>query len=143
MTGTAADVTSQMPGPSIKRFEALDMIPAEFNHEAHVYVAWCYLRDHDLLTSIDRYRSALRRLTQKFGVPEKYHETITWFYLIAVAERATGEAGADWKAFRSRNPELFEQKPAMIRRYYSRDRLMSAQAKNSFVLPDMPIPDHD
>lgn len=126
-----------MPGPTIEQFEALDVVPGDFDHEAHIYVAWSYLRQFDLLTSIERYRSVLRRLTQKFGVPDKYHETITWFYLIGVAERATGDAASDWKTFREGNAELFERSPSIIRRFYSEARLMSAEAKRLFVLPDL------
>ena len=125
------------PGPTIEQFEALDIVPGNFNHEAHIYFAWSYLQRFDLLTSIERYRSALRRLTEKFGVPDKYHETITWFYLIGVAERAIGEAASDWSRFRDQNPELFARNPSIIRRFYSESRLASEAAKRTFVLPDL------
>lgn len=125
------------PGPTIERFEALDIVPTDFDHEAHIYVAWSYLQRFDLLTSIERYRSVLRRLTEKFGVPDKYHETITWFYLIGVAERAMGEAATDWSRFRDQNPELFARNPSIIRRFYSESRLTSEAAKRTFVLPDL------
>lgn len=125
------------PGPTIERFEALDIVPTDFDHEAHIYVAWSYLQRFDLLTSIERYRSVLRRLTEKFGVPDKYHETITCFYLIGVAERAMGEAATDWSRFRDQNPELFARNPSIIRRFYSESRLTSEAAKRTFVLPDL------
>lgn len=136
-----AEPESGHPGPTLEQFEALDVVPAEFDHEAHIYVAWSYLQRFDLLTSIDRYRSVLRRLTQKFGVPDKYHETITWFYLIDVAERAKNSAASDWSSFKQRNPELFVRNPAIIRRFYSETRLMSDEARRTFVLPDLsPVP---
>ncbi len=124
-------------GPSIAKFEALDVKPEEFDHASHLFVAWSYVQEFDLLESIDRYRSVLRRLTQKLGVPDKYHETITWFYLIRVAERATGEAATDWRKFKEENSDLFARNPGIIRHYYSHARLMSNQARNSFVLPDL------
>ncbi len=37
------------PGPTIEQFEALDIVPGDFNHEAHIYVAWSYLQQFDLL----------------------------------------------------------------------------------------------
>lgn len=125
------------PGPTIEAFEALDVDPAAFDHEAHLYVAWSYLQRLDLLASIERYRSVLRRLTQKLGVPGKYHETITWFYMIGVSERATGAAAADWKVFKISNPDLFAKRPTVIQRFYSEDRLMSEKARQTFVLPDL------
>jgi hypothetical protein len=142
MTQTLSEASeSTFPGPTIEAFEALDVVPDEFDHEAHMYVAWSYLQRFDLLASIDRYRSVLRRLTQKLGVPGKYHETITWFYLIAVAERATGDAATDWTAFKNLNAELFARSPGIIQRFYSNTRLMSEEARQSFVLPDLSPPD--
>ncbi len=125
------------PGPTIEEFEALDVDPATFDHQAHIYVAWSYIQQMELLESIDRYRSALRRLTQKIGVPGKYHETITWFYMIAVSEGATGAAASDWEAFRNGNPDLFAKGPTIIQRFYSEGRLMSDRARRTFVLPDL------
>ena len=133
---TKSPVTGQ-PGPTLEQFEALQVEPAEFDHEAHIYVAWSYLKEFDLLASIDRYRTVLRRLTQKFGVPNKYHETITWFYMIGVSERATGDAAADWKAFKANNPEMFARSPSIIGRFYSDARLKSEEARRTFVLPDL------
>ena len=132
---------SSFPGPTIEAFEALDVVPDEFDHEAHMFVAWSYLQRFDLLASIDRYRSVLRRLTQKLGVPDKYHETITWFYLIAVAERATGDAATDWTAFKNLNAELFARGPSIIQRFYSNTRLMSEAARQSFIFPDLSPPE--
>jgi len=128
------------PGPSIEAFEKLDVEPQAFGHEAHVYVAWCYLQRFDLLTSIDRFRSALLALTAKMGAPDKYHETITWFYLIAVAERAEGTASTDWAVFKQSNADLFERAPGIIQRYYSDERLFSALARRTFLLPDLANP---
>ena len=125
------------PGPTLKDFEALDVDPSAFGHEAHIYVAWSYLQQMDLLASIDRYRSVLRLLTQKLGVPGKYHETVTWFYMIGVSERATGDAATDWKAFKMSNPDLFAREPSIIQRFYSEGRLMSDKARQTFVLPDL------
>lgn len=127
----------KQPGSTLAQFEALEVVPEEFGHEAHVYVAWSYLQKFDLLVSIDRYRSALRRLTAKLGVPGKYHETMTWFYMIKVAERATGDAATDWATFKKLNGDLFERGPGIIGRFYSETRLMSEEARNMFVLPDL------
>lgn len=122
------------PGPSIAEFESLDVDAERFDHEAHLYVAWLYLEDLELLEAIDRYRTVLRRLTIKLGVPDKYHETITWLYLAAVAERR--QAGADWHGFKASNPELFAPDGAFISRYYSARTIASDTAKRQFVLPD-------
>jgi len=125
------------PGPTLAEFESLNFEAEKFDHEAHVFVAWSYVQEFDLLTAIDRYRSTLRRLTSKLGIPGKYHETITWFYMIAVKERAIGAAAADWNCFREGNPDIFERKPGILEDNYSKARLMSDQARATFLLPDL------
>ena len=124
-------------GPTIGEFEALEFDPERFDHEAHVFVAWSYLRQFDLLESISRYRKTLRRLTAMLGVADKYHETITWFYMIAVAEHADANNVTDWASFKSASPELFRRNPGIINDYYSSSRLMSELARRKFILPDL------
>jgi hypothetical protein len=131
------------PGPSIEEFEAHSFEVEGFNHEAHIYVAWQYLQTHELLESIDRFRSTLISLTRKLGIPGKYHETITWFYMIAVAEGAQGAARSDWALFKRENPAMFRGSPTLICDYYSEDRLMSDKARSTFLLPNLAIAGHD
>ncbi len=125
------------PGPDIRSFEALDFDVEGFDHTAHVYVAWQYVRSYDLLTAIGRYRDTLMRLTRKLGVPDKYHETITWFYMVAVSEGARGRCREDWALFRKSNPALFARNPSAVSRHYSSERLDSPAARAAFVLPDL------
>jgi len=122
-------------GPSIGDFEALEFDPEGFDHSAHLYVAWSYLRDHDLSTTSKRYRATLQRLTRKLGVPEKYHETITWFYLTIIAERIGCQKRSDWQEFVAQNDDLFARNPSLIRKFYAGDVIASERARRSFVLP--------
>ena len=135
MTALSSDPGREF-GPSIRQFEALDIAAENFDHEAHLYVAWQYLAEVELLEAIDRYRRSLRRLTARLGVPDKYHETITWTYMIAVAERRQARPEEDWEAFRAANADLFERGGAFIRRYYSDSTIGSPLAQKLFVLPD-------
>jgi hypothetical protein len=118
----------------VVEFENATIDAAEFDHEAHVLVGWRYLQDYSLLDSIKRYSGALQRLTRKLGVPTKYHETITWFYLIKTAER---KAQTDWAAFKTTNPDLFERNPSLVQQYYSESLLSSDDARQAFVFPDL------
>jgi hypothetical protein len=118
-------------------FKNASVDPAEFDHEAHVLVAWRYLQDDDLLPAIEKYSNALKTLTRKLGVEGKYHETITWFYMIAVGERLARTNETDWTGFKAANEDLLARKPSLIQRYYSSDHLMSENARRVFVLPDL------
>jgi hypothetical protein len=123
------------PTLTLEAFEAAAIDPAAFDHEGHVYVGWLYLERLPLLEALQRYSGALRRLTERLGVPDKYHETITWFYLVLIAERRDATRGHGWFAFRSENDDLFHAR-AMLARYYSEELLMSNRARQTFVLPD-------
>ena len=136
-----ANQSEPCPNERVERifseFKAATVDPREFDHEAHVLVAWRYLQDDDLLPAIQKYSEALRALTVKLGVAGKYHETITWFYMIAVSERINRKTNADWLEFKAANADLFARKPSLIQRYYSSAQLMSENARRVFVLPDM------
>ncbi len=127
---------SDRPDLTLDAFEALDVDPARFDHEAHVYVAWQYLERFELDAAIGRFTSTLRRLTRKLGVPDKYHATISWFYLLLIAERRSQGERGDWLSFRSSNADLLAPGGQLLHRYYSRERLDSEAARRQFVLPD-------
>jgi hypothetical protein len=120
----------------LESFENATLDPEGFDHEAHILVGWRYLQDLSLVDAITRFTSAIGRLTRKLGVPNKYHETITWFYLIKIAERCRGMAAADWPAFKAANPDLFASNPSLVERYYSEALLSSETARHTFVFPD-------
>ena len=119
---------------SVERFEYGDIEADLFDHEAHVYVAWLFDTKFDLAEAVTRFESGLRRLTRKLGVPNKYHATITWFFMLLIAERS--RTNEDWSAFKARNPDLISQSETTLGRYYSKARLFSDTARNQFVLPD-------
>jgi len=122
------------PDLEIDDFEHGDIDPAEFDHEAHVYVAWLYVRRLPLPQALAGFDAALQRFTQQLGVPGKYHATITWFFLLLIAERSRQDPTADWSRFRHRNGDLFDA--ALLRRYYQPQTLASDSARRCFVLPD-------
>ena len=94
---------------TIPRFENADLDPARFDHEAHVYVAWLYLREYPRSKAMASFDAALRRLTEKIGATSKYNAMITWLFLLLIAERMV--TGEDWGAFRARNSDLLDDRP--------------------------------
>jgi hypothetical protein len=134
----ARRIQPEPQGPSLQSFEAGTFDAATLSHRAHVYVAWCYLQQYDLSEAIRRFTAALRRFTKSIGQVHKYHETISWFFMILVAERRLGPAADDWFLFEQQNPDLLQRGGQLLRRYYSQAVLDSDRAKLQFVLPDFP-----
>ena len=127
---------SAVPTPefTIESFEASDIDPDRFDHEAHVYVAWLYVSEYSLADAIARFDAGLRRLVTALGAEGKYHATLTWFFLLLIAERI--ELDEPWQVFKHRNADLVNDSKQVLSRYYSEEHLFSDRARERFMLPD-------
>ena len=106
----------------------------DFHHGSHLHVAWVYLAESSSVQqAADRMRDTLRRFAAAAGKPEKYHETITlfWVHLLARASKR-GERLED---IVHANPQLLEKNFALT--YYSAGRLFSDEARTSWIEPDL------
>jgi hypothetical protein len=122
----------------LRAFEACAIDAGDFRHADHVRLAWIYLQRHPLLEAIERFRDSLQRFAAHHGVPGRYHETITWAYLLLIHERMQrGDGAGDWDRFRAVHADLLQWKPSILERYYTRETLLSDIARRTFVLPDM------
>jgi len=128
----------------LAQFESCTLPAERWHHAEHIRIAYLYLRQHEFPEALDRMRTSLKALNVAQAVPESldrgYHETLTvaWLRLVHVilGEYGPGET-AD--AFLEQHPELSQRKS--LRLFYSRDRIMSSQAKAEFIEPDLaPLP---
>ena len=124
------------PGVDIAAFEAANVDPQDFDHEAHVYVGWQYLSEHELDVALARFSAALQRLTRALGVEGKYHETITWFFMILISERMARHPGTDWPSFSAANGDLINDAGPLLAAHYTPERLQSPLARRQFLMPD-------
>jgi N-formylglutamate deformylase len=124
------------PELSIEALETGRIDAGTFDHEGHIYLAWLYLDQYPLTDAIARFKSALKRLTIRLGVPGKYHETVSWMFMLLIAERRDNATAKDWFSFRHGNDDLFAGGIDFVQRYYSKELLWSDRARQSFVLPD-------
>jgi hypothetical protein len=123
------------PALTVDAFENGAIDPETFDHEAHVHVAWLYLERFPLLEAIEKFDAALRHLTASLGIPGKYHATITWFFMLLIAERRDAAPDSDWFRFRRDNEDLVSD-GKILQLYYDNETLASDRARQSFVLPD-------
>lgn len=119
--------------------------PVSFDHRAHVRLAYLNLAEQSVDAALVSFRATLQAFIRVHGIDAtKYHETITVAWLMAVRHFMDG-AGACASAdeFIERCPRLLDTSIMMT--HYSPARLFSAEARASFVAPDlMPIPiEHD
>ena len=109
-----------------RAFEMGDVLPAQFDHRAHVRLAYVYLVEHAPEVASARMASALQAFLQHHGLPgTKYHETLTRAWVLAVRhfmERSPGTGSAD--ALLARHPELLDS--TIMLTHYSAALLFSA-----------------
>jgi hypothetical protein len=119
-------------------FESARLPAAAFRHAEHIRAAFLYLTRHpDFGEAAVRFRAALRRFAAAHGVPDRYHETVTWAYLALINERAHGSSFASSADFLRRHPELLDAKRGVFSRYYDPGALArSPKARQMFLLPD-------
>ena len=116
--------------------EECTLAAADFHHGDHVRLGWIYLEELPLIEALRRFSTTLKRFAAHHGAVDKYHETITWAYLLLIHERMRGPRGGDWESFRADNADLFAWKPSILDRYYTPGLLGSREARRTFVLPD-------
>lgn len=119
-----------MNDPLVRAFEAATIDPSAFGHREHLYVAWCYLRTLPLEEALARYVRHLRALTIALGVPQKFHATMTWAYVLLLHDAMERSPDAP---FDDLLPLL--EHPRAIHAHYDASELASAEARRRFVLP--------
>jgi hypothetical protein len=147
MTAPALDVPhfchSDQVVRLVARFEDGTLPKPEWTHQAHLAVGLWYASRLPFEDALVVVREGIRRINAAHGVATTptggYHETITRFYMMVicgyVAEEA-GEAGTDWAARANRLLARYGSRDLPLR-HYTKDLLMSAEARFGWVEPDL------
>ena len=125
----------------IRAFEDTTLPHSAWTHRAHLTIALWYLAHHSGREATARIRTGIKRYNASKGILTTptggYHETLTMFWTCLVSHTLlcappdTSLVGlANVMLRRCGNKDL----PLL---YYSRDRLMSARARCSWVEPDL------
>lgn len=125
------------------RMESCEFPARDFNHRAHLRLAYIYLSENNTDKSSELMRDTLNRFLIHNGVdPSKYHATLTKAWILAVHHfmNKSGDSSST-DEFINKNPEMFDTKIMMT--HYSAEVLFSDEARAEFVQPDLdPIPRH-
>ncbi len=125
----------------IQAFESGTLPRSKWTHAAHVTVACWYLVCHPQPEATERIREGILRYNASQGIvttPDSgYHETMTMFWVRMVAHHLT-TATLECSLVGLMNDLTFryadKKLPLM---YYSRERLMSTEARFGFIEPDL------
>ncbi|MGB9180155.1 MAG: hypothetical protein WCB68_13065 [Pyrinomonadaceae bacterium] len=125
----------------VREFELCRLPRAKWTHHAHLTVALWYLMRHTEAEATVLIRDRIKLYNKACGVETTptsgYHETITLFYIHAIS-RYLSNANKDC-SFTSLLSGLIETcgNKNFPLEYYSRDRLMSWEARTEWVKPDL------
>jgi hypothetical protein len=124
----------------VREFEACSLPRAGWTHHAHLLVALWYLMRHDYVEATRLIRDGIKRYNSASGIETTrtggYHETITLFYTRVIRKFLSAAnpdctlaslAGSLLDSCGDKNLPL---------EYYSRERLMSGQARTGWLEPD-------
>ena len=142
------------PSSPVLTLEAIERaaIPVEaFNHRGHLTVAYQALREaaaaghaDPVPAATDRIRGALKAFMKAHNVQvtqtSGYHESLTvaWMRILHAVMIEQGP-GANAAEFLDANPFLLCR--TLLRLYYSKDRIMSWDARERWIEPDLaPLP---
>jgi hypothetical protein len=125
----------------VREFEACTLPGERWTHEAHLTVALWYLTRHKQAEATRLIRERIQRYNLSRGVEmtreSGYHETITLFYIRAIRRYLAGAGAARTFA------ELLDGLLAACGarnfpfEYYSRERLLSWEARTGWLEPDL------
>ncbi|HTQ40513.1 MAG TPA: hypothetical protein VMJ32_15920 [Pirellulales bacterium] len=124
----------------LRQFEDCTWPLEQFHHREHVKIAYLYLRRFSFDEALHRMCVGLKRYNATHQVPDAldrgYHETLTqaWMRLVYFTLCEYGPVNtAD--EFVDQHPQLWQMK--VLRLFYSRDRLISREAKQTYLPPDI------
>ena len=121
----------------LDRFVDTTLPADQFHHRQHVEVAWMFVRDHGMPAALSEFTAAIKRFADAKGATGLYHQTITWAFLLLIAERQGRRPATTWQEFESANGDLLAWKPSILERYYSKELLASDLARRTFLMPDL------
>lgn len=133
----------------ISQFQSCTLPREQWTHPAHLKVAFWYLMQEPLLDAVRKIRSGIQRYNTAQGIAmtptSGYHETLTLFWISLVyqyLEQHNLEQHREGGFITLLNGLLETYAdPQLPLQYYSRDRLMSWEARTRWVEPDLqPLP---
>jgi hypothetical protein len=120
----------------VRQFERCQLPLDSFNHREHLAVALFYLTQMPVQKAVHQFRTAILRFIKHYN-ETGYNETITMFWLNLIARFLMKSEQA--RPLTDMLDELLETygDSRVIYTYYSKDLLMSDEAKAAWIAPDL------
>ncbi|ELT87959.1 hypothetical protein CAPTEDRAFT_223345 [Capitella teleta] len=122
----------------MKAFEDTTLPFEDWTHEAHIRMAFHYIRDLGPEAAVDHIKNGIKKFNaqNKDKINRGYHETVTTFYTQIIAEAMKGGDCEDltFDEFIEREPWIMDRH--LLFEYYSDERINDSRTKSEFLSPD-------
>lgn len=127
----------------VEAFLSRTLPKEEWTHEAHLQVGLWHLLHYSPSGAIKRLRQSIKQYNVACGIEntetQGYHETITRFYVCLIDQFIQQtDCSQPIDLLGDELINLYGDK-SLLFKYYSRDRLMSKQARLNWVEPDLKV----
>lgn len=121
-------------------FESCTLPRALWNHRAHVRMAYLYVAQHPFDVALGHMRQSIQEYNRPQQIPAApgrgYHETITVAFMrLVYAQLMRSGPFPSSDAFCDCHPEFLDK--SLLLRFYSKNRILSEEARRTFVEPDL------
>lgn len=118
-------------------FENCTLDPGLFSHEAHLRLAWIYIKQFEVDEAVDRICFHLARFVTYIGEEDKYNLTLTIAATHAVNHFMNKSKSGNFKDFILEFPRLKNNFRELIETHYGFDIFSNQEAKKTFLEPDL------
>lgn len=119
-----------------RAFLAGAIMPQQFHHRDHLRVTWYLIRERGAAEAGPLVAAAIRGFAERHGHVQKYHETMTRFWVWAVGRHVAAQPDLDgFDAFLAAFPALLDT--SLPYRHWNRETMMGDDARVGWVEPDL------
>ena len=120
-----------------KQFQEGSLDPALFTHEAHLRLAWLYLTQYRVESTIPKICTEIKRFAGRHGAPDKFNRTVTVAAVKAVRHFMLKSKAKSFREFITEFPRLKYHFKDLMAAHYSFDIYNDPKAKQYFLRPDV------
>ena len=132
---------NQLPGVTaaddhfLAAFTAGEIANQDFHHRDHLRLAWIQIRRLGLPHALEAVTAAIRQFAAGHGHGDRYHETMTRFWLLVVAMGISRHSTLAFDELLAAEPHLLDKN--LPYRHWSRERMGSEDARQRWLEPDL------
>jgi hypothetical protein len=121
----------------VRSFEDCTLPKEDWTHREHLVVALCYIRRYSKEKAASRMRRSIKRFNQSHGNQTGYHETITLAWIEVIGHFLDRQESDQPLAMLIDALQQECGDKNHLLRFYTRDCLMSDEARSRWVPPDL------